>query len=141
MRRVRRRALVAASALMISGCLDFTGLNEVTDTVGGGDGLVSITIYGDSVIAVGDSMRVTAGGTPSGVLGMFTYDRLLDAVWAPSDPRVASVEARLPPRGDSLSTTAALVRGLRPGTVQITAAARGKAGHLTVHVVALTAAP
>lgn len=114
------------------------GAGDIGDIAGvlGVGPLTSITVSGDTVVAVGDTIRLSARGQHSGVLGMFVYDRVLDARWAASDPRGASIVVVLPPPGDTTSTSAAIVTGRRAGAVQISATARGVQGAMGIHVVA-----
>jgi hypothetical protein len=64
-----------------------------------------------------------------------------DAAWRSSDTDVAHVE-QLPPPGPSDSTTTArvLVRGVRPGFVEVTASARDVVGRINVRVIPRVAA-
>lgn len=134
-----RGAFAVGAALALSGCLDMSGLSgldDLTDALGGTGELVEIAVSGPTTVAVGDTVRLAAWGTPTGIIGMLMYDRLLDAEWSTSAAEVATVEVRLPPPGDSTTTTEALVRGVQPGGARITARARGKSASLTVRVVA-----
>lgn len=130
------RALVAAATLALAGCVDFTGLDELSSSLGGDGTIREVSVAGPSTVAVGDTIRLSASGIPNGLMGMFMYDRMLDAVWASSNPAVATVALRLPPHGDSTTSTGAMVRGVRVGTVQVTASARGSTGAVTIQVVA-----
>lgn len=111
------------------------GVGDIAGVLGVGP-LVSITVSGDTVVAVGDTVRLSTWGKRDGVLGMFVYDRVLDAAWSVSDPNVASIVTVLPPPGDSTSTSAVIVTGRRQGNVQVTATARGVQGAREVVVVA-----
>jgi len=126
-------AIVALAACGAGGVGDIVG--DIVGVLGVGP-LVSITVSGDTVVAVGDTVRLSTWGKRDGVLGMFVYDRVLDATWRVSDPTVASIVTVLPPPGDSTSTSAAIVTGRRQGSVQISAAARGVQAVTNVHVVA-----
>ena len=137
-RRHLARGAVTAIALAssLAGC-DFSGiggLGDVTSAIG--PTLVSVTVTGDTVVAAGDTVRLSAVGGVGGGLGfLFAGDRLLDATWSSTDPSIATVDVRRPPAGDSISTIQAIVRGRRVGTTQLRAEARGKRGELTVRVV------
>lgn len=96
--------------------------------------LTSITISGDSIIQFGASTRLSAYGKVSGITGLLSYDRLLDAVWSVSDSTVARITPISPAPGDSTATAAALVQGLRAGSARITATARGVSGTIEVRV-------
>jgi hypothetical protein len=133
-----------AATLALGGCIDFSGLDELSAALG--PTLEGISVWAvrsdggpdSNVVAVGDTLRVAAAGKVGGVVGLFTYDRLLDAAWSTSHPSVATVEPRLPPAGDSTTTAQAVVRGLRPGVLRVRAAARGKLGELQLRVVQRT---
>lgn len=131
-RAARGTASLAIVALAACGA---GGVGDIVGVLGVGP-LVSITVSGDTVVAVGDTVRLSTWGKRDGVLGMFVYDRVLDATWRVSDPTVASIVTVLPPPGDSTSTSAAIVTGRRQGSVQISAAARGVQAVTNVHVVA-----
>jgi len=120
-----------APLTILAACVDVTG---VQDMLGGGR-LLSIGVAG-GVVEVGDTVRLTATGKPSGIIGMFTYDRLLDARWSVSDPSIAQIQPLPPPLpDDSVSPTRTLVRGLRLGSTSVIAAARGVKGQAMVRVI------
>lgn len=96
--------------------------------------LLSISVSGPSVVQVGDTIRLSTWGKVDGLIGIFTYDRVLDARWTVSDPSIASIAPVQLPPGDTTSTSAVIVRGLRTGSVQVSAAARGVTGSATVNV-------
>ena len=136
MARLPRCPWPAALALVLGGCdlSGIGGLGELTNALG--PTLISVTVTGDSVVAVGDTIRLTAvGGVGGGVGFLYGGDRLLDAVWSSADPAVATVEVRRPPPGDSTSTIQAVVRGRRAGATRVRAEARGVSGELNVRVV------
>ncbi len=118
-----------AAALSLIACGNSTG--PIIDS----GRLVSIGIYGDSSVQIGDTVRLKALGNVSGLIGIFTYDRLLDAVWTVSDPRVVSIVTVKPVAGDTTASSAVILTGLRQGTVQVTATARGVQGSATVRVL------
>lgn len=97
--------------------------------------LLSIRVSGPGVVQVGDTIRLSTWGKVDGIIGIFTYDRVLDARWTVSDPTIASLApVKLLP-SDTTSGSAVIVRGLRTGSVQVTAAARGVSGSAAVNVV------
>jgi hypothetical protein len=116
-------------------CVDLTGVGDF------GGRLVGIEVWAGTssvaVVQVGDTTRLSVLGRVGGLLGLFSYDRVLDATWRSSDPGIARVE-KLPPVPPADSTTPAqvLVRGVAPGTARVTAAARGIVGSIEVRVVA-----
>lgn len=99
----------------------------------GGDLIIEVSA--GSAVELGDTLRISAVGRPSGVMGLLAYDRLLDGKWSVSDPTVATITTLLPDAGDSTTTIEALLRGLRPGTVRVTMTARGRRGEASVRVL------
>lgn len=132
--RVRRRLFPLAVALGLGACIDFTGLD-----IAGGH-LISIWVDQGGVVEVGDTLRLTASGNVDGLLGIWSYDPILDARWAVSDPAIAQVvPLPPPPKGDSFPTARTLIRGLRPGAVHVSATARGVRGEAIVRVFPVVA--
>lgn len=128
---MRIRHFTWALVLATSGCLDFD-MSSITSAFGGE---LIITVSAGPAVEVGDTLQVSATGRPSGVLGLLVYDRLLDAHWTVSDPTVATLTPLQPPPNDSITPAQALLRGLKAGTVRVTAAARGARGETSVRVV------
>lgn len=123
------RFIPLAVVLVLGACVDFTGLD-----IAGGH-LLSISVD-NGVVEVGDTVRLTAAGNVDGIVGILSYDPVLDARWAVSDSAIALVQALpLPPPEDSFPRARALIRGRRPGAVTVTATARGKSGEATVRVI------
>jgi hypothetical protein len=125
----------AVAPLVFVACFDLTGVGEMF-----GGRLIAIDLWSNGstvgIVEVGDTVRVSTLGRVNGAVGMFVYDRVLDAAWRSSDPTVARVE-RLPPppRTDSTTPGETLVRGLMPGTTRVTATARGIVGEMSVRVI------
>lgn len=133
---VLRRVIPLGVALMLTACVDFTGLD-----IAGGH-LTSISVDHGAIVEVGDTVRLSATGGVDGIIGLLAYDRLLDATWTISDPTIAQLQllpAPLPPPQDSSTPTRTLVRGRRPGTVTVTASARGLSGAAPVRVIPVVA--
>ena len=131
---ILRRIIPPAVALALTACADLTGL----DFVGGH--LTSISVDHGAIVEVGDTVRLSATGSVDGLIGLFSYDRLLDASWAISDPTIAQLQPLPPPPPEDSSTpTRTLVRGRRPGTVTVTATARGLSGEAPVRVIPVVA--
>lgn len=131
---ILRRIIPPAVALALTACADLTGL----DFVGGH--LTSISVDHGAIVEVGDTVRLSATGSVDGLIGLFSYDRLLDASWAISDPTIAQLQLLPPPPPqDSTTPTRTLVRGRRPGTVTVTATARGLSGEAPVRVIPVVA--
>ena len=120
-------ALILATAIL-SGC-NLTGLDF-------GGGLDKISLDGPSVVQVGDTIRLTASGSVSGLLGLLFLDRVLDARFKVSDPTVATIQPFIPPKTDTTSFSSVLVRGRKVGRVNVTVSARSKSG---THIVDVTA--
>lgn len=132
--RTLSRLIPLAVALVLTACVDVTGLD-----IAGGH-LISISVHEGTVVEIGDTVRLTATGSVDGLLGIFSYDPLLDAVWAVSDPTIARVEPLPPPPPeDSFPQARTLIRGRRLGSVQVTASARGVTGDATVRVIPVVA--
>jgi hypothetical protein len=133
--RSLRRFVPLAAALVPAACADLTGL----DFVGGH--LTGIAVDQGAIVEVGDTVRLTAMGAVDGLIGIFSYDRLLDARWAVSDPAIAQLQLLPPPPPEDSSTFAqVLIRGVKPGTAHVTATARGFTGAATVRVIPLVGA-
>jgi hypothetical protein len=127
---IPRRIIPLAVTLFLTACLDFTGLD-----VGGGH-LTSISVDHGAIVEVRDTVRLSATGNVDGIIGLLFYDRLLDARWTISDATIAQLlTLPLPPPQDSSTPTQILVRGLRPGTVTVTASARGLSGMAPLRVI------
>jgi hypothetical protein len=133
---VLRRIIPLTVALALTACADLTGL----DFVGGN--LTSISVEHGAIVEVGDTVRLSATGSVDGIIGLLSYDRLLDASWAISDQTIAQLQLLPPPPPppqDSSTPTRTLVRGRRPGTVTVTATARGLSGEAPVRVIHVVA--
>jgi hypothetical protein len=135
-----RRLAVLIIAITVTACDALTGLSDLGNDLDDmfGTPLLGIGIGFDQgqVVEVGDTIRVTATGDLGGVLGIFMYDRLLDARWSVSDATIAQIQPLPPPpRDDSTSPTRTLIRGLRPGSTQVMATARGISGAGPVRVI------
>ena len=89
----------------------------------GGGGVVAIQIRGDTVVSVGDTVRLLAAGDVDGVIGMFFYDPLPDVRWSISDASMATLTPG-PPTPEEIPASYATVKGLREGIVTITVTAR-----------------
>ena len=124
MPRRRLHGLVVLSLVCLCGC-DLSGLTGLADLFGGH--LTGIGISGDTLVAVGDTVRLSAAGSLDGLYGLLSYDPVHDARWSSSDRKVAVVEPAPPSPNDSLYSMI-IVRGVRPGPVIIRATARGQTG-------------
>jgi len=131
---IPRRMIPLAVPLFLTACVDLTGLD-----IAGGH-LTSISVDHGAIVEVGDTVRLSATGSVDGIIGILFYDRLLDASWTSSDPKIAQLQPLpLPPQQDSSTPTQTLVRGLRPGTVTVTASARGLSGKALLRVIPVVA--
>lgn len=133
---VRRCRAASGWAGVLAAILSLTACGgNITEPFNFGGRLVSISIQGDSLVQSGDTVRLSAQGKLSGLIGSLAYDRVLDAVWTVSDPEVASIVPVKPLAGDTTSSSAVILTGLRQGTVQVTATARGVQGSASVRVL------
>lgn len=98
---------------------------QITNPFGDQGRLTQIQVSGPPTVRVGDTVRFTAIGNVSGVLGIFELDRLTDAAWSVSDPSLAQVTPIPITPNDTTSYAQALVRGVSVGTVQVIVNARG----------------
>jgi hypothetical protein len=127
------RALVIATTLATTACkaLDFSGLSEVFSS-----NLTAIAVTSGGVVEVGDTIRLEASGSVSGLIGIFSYAPVLDAEWSVSDPRVAKLIALPPPLPeDSFPRARILVQGEQPGKATVSAQSHGIRGTADVRVV------
>jgi hypothetical protein len=93
--------------------------------------LAYIEVEGDTVVTVGDTIRLTARGTLDLIVS--TPDPLWDASWSSTDRRIASVILMPRVHSDSLASPV-LVKGVQPGRVAIAVSARGVSA---THVVSV----
>jgi hypothetical protein len=88
------------------------------------------------VVEVGDTIRLEASGSVSGLIGIFSYAPVLDAEWSVSDPLVAKLMTLPPPPPeDSFPRARILVQGVQPGKVTVSAQSHGIRGSADVRVV------
>lgn len=113
------------STLLVLVCLCGCDLSGLTDISGGH--LTSIDIYGDTLVAVGDTVRLSATGRLDGLIGILSYDPMNDARWSSWPPSIAIVES-------SAKGSTILLRGISPGRAIIEAKARGVTGTYVVFV-------
>ncbi len=129
-RILRGGVSAGAAAVLAAGCVDFTGVSEMFATP-----LLGITVSPPAdTIAVGDTASLAATGQLGGILGLLYLDRLSDATWGISDPARALLTPRPIPPSDTTSVAQAWVVGRQPGTVTVTARARGKQGDATITI-------
>ena len=125
-------AAVAALAILATAC-NMEPLGSSLDIADGG--LTGIGISGDSILAVGDTIRVQASGSVEGLLGMLSYDPLDDAKWSTANAAVATITPRQS-LADETPLARAMVRGVASGTTYVTVSARGFSAKLPIRVVA-----
>jgi len=101
--------------------------------------LTKISLYGPSQVQVGDTIRLSAEGSVSGLVGILFYDRILDGRFSASDTTIATILPFIPLPTDSTSVASVLVEGRKVGTVQIKVSARGITETHRVDVMADTA--
>jgi hypothetical protein len=122
-----------AATLAATACkaLDLSGLDEVFSS-----NLKAIGVTSGAVVEVGDTVRLEASGSVSGLIGLFSYAPVLDAEWSVADPLVAKlITLPPPPPEDSFPRARILVQGLKPGTVAVSAQSHGIRGSADVRVV------
>ena len=131
--RTLLRISLVATPLALSGC----GLDKIF-----GAPLLAIELQSEgssaAIVEVGDTVRVSTLGRVGGVVGIFSYDRVYDAVWRSSDTSVARVPRRAQARTDvneAPVSSEALIWGERVGTARVTATARGVVGDIAVRVI------
>jgi hypothetical protein len=133
--RTKPMLLGGAIILLMASC-GIDGLNDAF-----GSGLDTITLGGPDTVAVGDTIRLGARGTVTGLVGLFFYDPIRDGRFSVSDPTVAAITPFNPPASDTISSSSVRVRGLKVGTVHITVSARGKSGSHSVRVIPAVTSP
>jgi hypothetical protein len=133
-RRTGRLGFLTLVAILCADC-NFN-LGPVTDE----GRLTKISLYGPSQVQVGDTVRLSAEGSVSGLVGILFYDRILDGRFSASDTTIATILPFIPPPGDSTSVASVLVKGRKIGTVQIRVSARGLTETHRVDVIADTTA-
>jgi hypothetical protein len=120
----RLRVLPVVIMLGVCGC-DFSSLTALSNDFGGH--LTRIGVSGDTIVAVGDTVRLRAAGSLDGLIGILSYDPMNDARWSSWPTSVAVVQS-----GAKGSTI--LLRGISPGLAIIEAKARGVTGTYVVFV-------
>src|SRR6266403_5648618 len=122
---------LAGTALLAACNLDLTGI------AGGPTGLERISLTGPSTVQVGDTIRLSASGSPSGLIGFLFLDPIRDGKFTVSDATTAAIVPLIPPPGDTTSVASVRVQGLKVGSVQVTVSARGKSATHPVVVTTL----
>ena len=126
-------ALMVATMPLITSCkaLDISGFTEAFSS-----NLTAIGVTSGGIVEVGDTVRLDATGSVSGLIGIFSYAPILDAVWSVSDPSIAGLELLPPPPPeDSYPHARVLVHGLQPGKVTLSAQSQGIRGSAEVRVI------
>jgi hypothetical protein len=122
-----------ATTLSITACkaLDLSGLSEVFSS-----NLTAISVTSGGIVEVGDTIRLEASGSVSGLIGIFSYAPIPDAEWSVSSPLVARlITLPPPPPEDSFPHARILVQGVQPGKVTVYAQAHGIRGGADVRVI------
>ena len=137
MRRYSRFKWTVSGFFLIATAL-ITGCNlDLTGIAGGPTGLERISLTGPSTVQVGDTIRLSASGSPSGLIGFLFLDPIRDGKFTVSDATIAAIVPLIPPPGDTTSVASVRVQGLKVGSVQVTVSARGKSA---THPVVVTTA-
>ena len=105
-----------------------------------GGHLVSVGVTGATAVTVGDTIRLQATGQVDGLIGILAYDPLRDAEWSSADNRIATL-TRPPASPEDTAASSAIIRGVSPGRVLITASARGISGARVILVTRIPMAP
>lgn len=111
------------------------GITEPASLDIAGGHLTAIGISGDSIVSVGDTIRLQASGSIDGLLGMFSYDPLDDAKWSTENATIATVTPRATQPGEQ-PYARAMISGVAQGTTFIKVSARGISARWPIHVVA-----
>ena len=123
------------SVVVLIGTALFTGCKlDLAGVAGGPTGLGKISLMGPSTVQVGDTIRLTAYGDVTGIIGYLLIDRITDGRFTVSDPAIAAIVPFNPPSGDTTSFASVRVEGLKSGSVQVTVSARGKSATHPVQV-------
>ena len=133
MRFAQIRHAAPLIALCLTACkLDLTGL----DLMGGQLTGISVRVDGPfgSLPQVGDIVTLSAFGHIDGLASLLWYDPVNDARWTVSDTTIARIETVPELAQESTGSTCRLY-ALKPGTVQVRAAARGKEDMLWMLVI------
>jgi len=123
---VRGVGVLALGAILTTACN--------LDLAGGPTGLDKISLTGPSTVQVGDTIRLTASGSVTGMIGYLLIDRIRDGSFTVSDATTAAVLPFNPPQGDTASFASVRVEGLKTGTVDVTVRARGKSDTHSIEV-------
>jgi len=119
--------------VLVTGCnADLAGVSSLQT------GLNKISLTGPSTVQVGDTVRLTASGSVTGLIGFLLIDPIRDGKFAVSDPTIAAILPFNPPPGDTTSFASVRVEGLKIGRVEVTVSARGKSESHSVEVTPAT---
>ena len=119
-RAVSAGVLAGAIVLMAACMPDFSRV------AGGPTGLDKISLTGPSTVQVGDTIRLIASGSVTGIIGLLVIDPIRDGSFTVSDATIAAIVPFNPPAGDTTSFASVRLQGLKSGRVDVTVRARGK---------------
>ena len=123
--------IATMSATTACNALDLSGLSDAFSSR-----LTAIGVTSGGIVEVGDTIRLEASGSVSGLIGIFSYAPVLDAEWSVSNPLVAKlIPLPPPPPEDSFPRARVLVRGLQPGKDTVFAQSHGIRGSAEVRVI------
>jgi hypothetical protein len=115
--------------MLVTGCsVHPTGVSSLQT------GLDRISLTGPSTVPVGDTIRLTATGSVTGLIGYLLIDRIPDGKFTVSDSTIAAIVPFNPAPGDTTSFASVRVEGVKSGTAQVTVRARGKSDTHAVQV-------
>jgi hypothetical protein len=131
MQRGRRSACLAVTLIISATACR----GSITNPYGDEGRLTSIDVSAPvTTFQVGDTVRLTAIGHVSGVLGVIAIDRLTGATWTASDASLVQLTVIPAAPGNDTSYAQAIVRGTAPGTTLVTVSAREVSASVSLHV-------
>ncbi len=122
--------VLAGAIMLMAACMP-----DFSRVAGGPTGLDKISLTGPSTVQVGDTVRLTASGSVTGIIGLLVIDPIRDGSFTVSDATIAAIVPFNPPAGDTTSFASVRVQGLKSGRVEVTVRARGKSDTHPVDVM------
>lgn len=113
--------VLAGAIVLMAACMP-----DFSRVAGGPTGLDKISLTGPSTVQVGDTIRLIASGSVTGIIGLLVIDPIRDGSFTVSDATIAAIVPFNPPAGDTTSFASVRLQGLKSGRVDVTVRARGK---------------
>ena len=113
--------VLAGALVLMAACMP-----DFSRVAGGPTGLDKISLTGPSTVQVGDTIRLIASGSVTGIIGLLVIDPIRDGSFTVSDATIAAIVPFNPPAGDTTSFASVRLQGLKSGRVDVTVRARGK---------------